>query len=156
MATLTSVNGDNRASEVASPAVKLDAAENKGKLRRLYDSYTIDAADEFGTSGLISMMTIPSGARIVDARFIAPASGATGICNIGWAAGATGAEAADDDGLFVLADPGGGAVDSKMSGTVAGYNKKFSEEVLVQIDVTEVTADSGGDTWQLEIFYVVD
>lgn len=156
MATLTSVNGAQRTNEIASPPVKLDVTLNKGKIRRLYDSYSIDAADELGTSGLISMMTIPAGARVVDARFVAPASGATGLVDIGWAASADGVEAADANGFFNQADPGAAAVDAKMGATLPGWNKKFSSPVLVQIDVTEITADSGGDTWHLEIFYVLE
>lgn len=156
MATLTTVNGVNATKRANVPSDKLPAQENYGRVRHLYDEYTVDTADEFGTSGLINAMKIPKGARIVEAHVVCPATGATGIFDIGWAAGAGGLEAADADGLFVGIDPGAAAVDARIAGTVAGWNKTFLEEVQVQIDCTEVTADMGTKKIALSVFIVVD
>lgn len=156
MATLTAVDGVNAASRKAEPSVKVEVSEQYGRVRRSYDSFAIDAADEFGTSGLIDMMKLPKGARIVDASLVMPASGATGIVDVGWDGGLNGDETADPNGIFAAADPGDAAVDAKLDKTLPGYNRKFVDEVLIQIDVTELTADAGGDTWELEIYYVVD
>ena len=157
MATLTEVKGANVALKENVPVDKLDVTTNYGRLRVLYDSYTVDAADEFGTDGLIRLFTIPKGARLVDFEVSMPAAGATGIFNIGWAAGADAVEAADDDGIIALVDPGAAAVNrQKMLSTVPGYMKKFSEAVEVQADCTEATAESGGDTFEFMALIVVD
>ena len=154
MATLTTVKGANTTLKENVPADKLDVTQSYGKLRVLYDSYTVDAADEFGTSGVIRLFTIPKGARLISCEASMPASGATGKFNLGWAASADGAEAVSANGIIALADPGEAAVDKQlMLSTVAGYMKKFAGEVEVQASFTEATADSGGDT--LEVMAIV-
>ena len=157
MATLTTVYGANATKrENQEPTAKIPANENYGRVRVLYDSYTVDAADEFGTSGIIKCMKIPKGARLLDAAVVCPAVGANGIFDIGWAAGATATEAAVGDGIFDGIDPGAAAVDARMLGTVGGWNKTFNEEVEVQIDCTEATANMGTLTIKLMLFIAVD
>ena len=163
MATLTTVKAANLTNKEAEPSVKIASNQEYGKLRVLYDSYTVDSADEFGTSGLIRMMTIPKGARLIEAEVSMPASGATGIFNLGWAAAdeedisGTTLEAADDNGIIALADPGGAALDrQKMLSTVPGYMKRFDGAVEVQIDWTEASADSGGDTVEVLLIISVE
>lgn len=156
MATLTTVNGVNATLRANVPSDKVASQQQYGTLRHLYEEYTVGAGDEFGTSGLITCMKIPKGARVVEARVVCPATGATGIFDIGWAAGATSVEAADADGLFVGIDPGAAAVDARMAGTVAAFNKTFAEEVQVQIDCTEATAAMATLKIALSIFIVVD
>lgn len=147
MATLTTVKGAQRTLQENVPSEKLSVSLNYGKLRILHDSYTVDAADEFGTDGLIRLFTIPKGARLIDFETTMPASGANGIFEIGWAAGADGVEAADPNGIATV-DPGDAAVErAKMLSSAPGYMKKFEEAVEVQADCTEATADSGGDTF---------
>ena len=111
MATLTEVKGANLTLEEQVPAEKINVGQAYGKLRVLYDSYTVDSADEFGTDGLIRLFTIPKGATLVDFEVSMPASGTTGIFDIGWAAGANGDEAADPNGIINQVDPGAAAVD---------------------------------------------
>lgn len=153
MATLTTVKGVNRTLQENEPSEMLDVTQNYGNLRILYDSYTVDSADEFGTDGLIRLFTIPKGARLVDFEFSCPATGATGIFDIGWAASkelnssGSPVEAADADGIIAQADPGAGAVNrQKMLSTAPGYMKKFNAAVEVQADCTEATDDAGGKT----------
>jgi len=156
MATLTTVYGANATlRDQTTPAVKIESQDD-GKIRSLYDSYAIDAGDEFGTSGLINLMKLPKGAKIVDYHIVMPASGATGIFDLGWAAGtgAGDAEAADANGLGAF-DPGDAALNSRATGVEPGYQKTFTQEVQIQADFTEVTADAGGDTLQVTIFYVI-
>ena len=150
---MTAYYGDQATNrDVTVPSVKLDVSLNHGRVRRAYDSITLSA--ELTTADTIDMMKLPAGARVVDARFIAPSDGTSGQYNIGWTSNGT--DAADADGLFALADTGAGAVDSKIGGTLAGYNKKFAAETLIQISVAEDTTASSGDTLELEVFYVVD
>ena len=157
MATLTTVKSDQVALSEAEPSVKLDVTVNYAKLRVLYGSYTVDAADEFGTDGLVRLFKIPAGGRLIDCEVSMAASGATGIFNLGWAASADAVEAADADGIIALADPGGAALNrQKMVSTVPGYLKKFASEVEVQVDWTEASADSGGDTLEVVAIIAVD
>lgn len=158
MSTLTTVYGvNNTKTNITLPTVKVPASEAGGRVRHLYDEYTPGTGDEFGTSGLIKMMTIPKGARVIDAQVVCPATGATGIFDIGWAASAeSGAVTADADGFFVGIDPGAAAVDANMAGTVAGWNKTFDEAVVVQVDCTEATASMATLTLKLSILYVLD
>jgi hypothetical protein len=157
MATLTTVNSSQYADAyVDVPSDKLKAADKHGVLRRAYGSYTVDAADEFGTSGLINMFKLPKGATLVYARVAMEAAGATGIFDVGWDGGTNSLETADPDGILASVDPGAAAVDALMPSTRPGYNKRFDDEVTIQVDWTEASADSGGDTLELECWYIVD
>lgn len=157
MATLTTVLGTNVTLKEAEPKSQIDASQEYGRVRVLYDSYSVDAADEFGTSGLIRLFKLPKGARLLDFEVSMPASGASGIFDIGWAASDDGTEAADADGIISQVDPGNAAVDRQaMLSTVDGYMKKFEAEVEVQADCTEATADAGGDTYEFRALIAVD
>jgi hypothetical protein len=157
MATLTTVLGANTTLKESVPSQALDITTNYAKLRILFDSYTVATADEFGTSGLIRLFKIPKGARLIDFEVSMPASGATGIFDIGWAASADGVEAADADGIIAQVDPGAAAVNrQKMLSTVPGYMKKFASEVEVQADCTEATADAGDDTYEFLAIIAVE
>lgn len=143
---------------VDEPSVKLDVTKQHGRVRRMYASITLAA--ELSVSDIIAIGKLPKGARVCDARAIAPVDGGgtpAGIANIGWAA--NGSDAADADGLFIGAsefDFGAGAIDNKLLGTAAGYNKKFAEETEIQAVVTEASAGSTGNVLEFEVFYVLD
>lgn len=158
MATLTTVHGANATlRDQTLPSVKLASQQNYGKLRVLYDSYTVDAADEFGTDGLVNLMKVPRGARVIDMHVVMPASGATGIFDLGWAAGSGSGdtEAADANG-FGAHDPGNAALDARMDGTEPGYQKTFTQEVQIQADWTEISADAGGDKLEVTLVIAVE
>lgn len=153
MATFYGVNATKR--DVSNPSQKIKVNEQHGRVRRAYDSYTLLA--EAALSDVIKMMKLPSGAKIVDARLIAPADGVTGQWDVGWEA--SGSVAADQNGLFdgsTEGDTGGGAVDSKLGGASPGYNQEFDEEAQISLTCIEATNGSSGDKLQLEVFYVVD
>lgn len=139
----------------SSPVVKIGASELYGKVRRSYDSYTLGA--ELSINDTIRLFKLPKGARLVDARLVAPSDGTTGQLDVGWEA--NGVDAADQDGIFAGAsegDTGGGAVDSKLAGTAAGWNKKFGAETEILITAAEATTASNGDTIEVEVFYIVE
>lgn len=157
MATLTTVKSDQLTDIESVPSEKVDVTQNYGRLRVLYGSYTVDTADEFGTDGLIRMFTIPKGARVIGGEISCPATGATGIFEVGWAADADAVETADPNGFWTSQDPGAAAVDAvRMSSTVPGYFKKFNAACEVQCDWTEASADAGTKTIECVIFIVVD
>ena len=163
MATLTTVKGVYRTLQENVPSEALDVTANYGRVRVLYDYYTVASADEFGTDGLIRLFNIPKGARVLDFEVSVEAAGATGIFDLGWAASAeldsdgVAVVAADADGFFAAVDPGAAAVNRQvMPSTRPGYMKKFDASVEVQADFTEVTADSGGDTFEFVCYIAVD
>jgi hypothetical protein len=164
MATLTTVKGTQMTTIEGGTGSKLDAGQNYGVLRVLYGSYTVDAADEFGTDGLVRLFTIPAGARLIDCEVSMEATGATGIFDLGWAASPevdpdTGSalEAADPDGIIQQVDPGAAAINrQKMPSTRPGYMKRFAGSVEVQADWTEVSADAGGDTLEVVAIIALD
>lgn len=163
MATLTEVKGVNVTLKEQEPAEKIESALEYGRLRVLYDSYAVDAADEFGTSGIIRLFNLPKGCRLVEFEVSMPAAGATGIFDIGWLASTETdengvvLEAADANGIAAAVDPGGGAIErQKMLSTVPGYMKRFAASVEVQADCTEATADAGGDTYEFMAIISVD
>lgn len=153
MATLYGVNATKR--DVTVPSVKIKVNEQHGRVRRAYDSYTLAA--EASIADLILMMKLPAGAKIVDARVIAPTDGTSGQWDVGWAAAGT--VLADQNGLFAGAaevDTGAGAIDSKLLGVAPGYNQEFDAEVQIQLYCLEATTASDTDVIELEVFYVVD
>lgn len=157
MATLTTVYGDQYTDAYQSePSVKLDVSLQGGRVRRAYGSYTVDAADEFGTSGLINMFKLPKGARLIECNFVSPDLGTTGIVDIGWDGGTNSGETADPNGIYAAQSVKAAAVDARMDRTLAGWNKKFDDEVSIQIDFTEATDAAAGLTIELEALYVVD
>lgn len=157
MSTLTTVYANNYiASLITQPPVKLDVQQHYGRVRHLYDKYTQATGDAFGTSGLINMMTLLIGMRLVDAINKCAATGATGQYEIGWAADAAAVEAADPDGIFTTQDPGAAAVGAHMLQSVPGWQKQFTANVVVQVDWTEAQADNGTGAVELALFVVID
>ncbi len=156
MSTLTTVYGaNNTIRDQTIPAPKLKASNNYGRLRILYDEYTLATGDNFGTSGLIKMMKIPAGAKLIQAHIHSPDLGTTGIVDVGYAASADGVEVADADGIFAQADCGGVALNAWMTDGAA-LGKEFAAEVEVQIDFTEASAGSGSRVIKLSLFIAVD
>ncbi len=139
---------------VTVPNAKLIPANQHGRLRRAYASYTLPGESTDGD--LIQMFKLPRGATIVYARFNAPNDGTAGIYDCGWDGGTNGLETADLNGIFSVLDTGAGAVDTLMVATIAGYNRKMADEVIIRLDTTETTIASVGDVLELEVWYVVD
>lgn len=149
--------GKNHTSAFQSePKENIVASESHGRVRRMYDEFTLSG--ELSLNDEILMMKLPPNAQLVDARLVAPSDGTTGQYDVGW--NTNGVDAADQNGIFAGAtegDTGGGAVDSKLLGTAAGYNKKFAAaETQIKLFVIEATTASDTDVLQLEVYYLVD
>lgn len=153
MATLYGANYE--AAYVTLPKSMIDAKEASGKLRILSDSITLSA--EVALNDVIVAGKLPPGAKVIDARFVAPSDGTTGQYDFGWASNGT--DAADSDGFFAGAtlDSGAGAVDAKMGGTAAGFLKEFADvETTIQFLCIEATTASSGDTLKWVVVYSVE
>lgn len=140
---------------VAVPSVKNDVTKWHGRVRCIKADITFAA--ELAVNDVIKIAKLPKGARLIDARVVAPVDAASGIYNLGWEA--NGDIIADPDGIFVGAsslDFGAAAVDAKMSGAIAGFGKKFEAETVISATVTEVSTDATGKTHQFVLFYLVD
>lgn len=155
MATLEGVNYAKINSE---PSVKVPEGETNGKPKVLYDKHVF-AGDVNAIGDIIKFGgLLPKGARVLEATVKCPSLGTTGILSLGWAAGADAVEAADADGLIVVAqlDAGGQAVLGKTTAASAGAGKQFAEAVQVQAIFTEASDDAAGKTIECWIEYVMD
>lgn len=134
------------------PASKLEPRELNGRVRRLSAEITLGA--EILTTAQVVMAKLPANAVIIEARLIAP-GGTGGTLNLGWAAGEN--EVADDNGIFA-AIAGNSAVDVTfdMSSATAAKNKKFSEEVDIELSASVDSVGWNGDLVELEIAYIID
>lgn len=138
MATVYGANATKRDNTV--PSQKIPAGEVRGIKRIAYDSYA--AAGALTSGDIIKLMKIPAGARVLHAEVVADDLGTTGTAKLGWAAGSSGAEAADDDGLVASIDLNAAAARTAMA-LEAGKFKEFSEEVQVQLVLTANTTAAG-------------
>lgn len=161
MATLTDTDlkSDIITNKEAQPQVFNKPNNDGGRVRFIRGIYAIDTDDELGVGAKIHMCDLPKGARVVNMYADAPDAGATGEAKIGWDAGYNSGETADDDGFYTADqfDPGDAAItNKKIDASRPGLYKAFDDRVKVELVVTEVTADSGGDTWAVNIWYVLD
>ncbi len=136
---------------VAVPSEKIAPGEQSGEIRSLYTEYTAPAATELATSDTLYLGKLPPGARVIGGQVKCPATGATGIFDVGYQA--NGVDSADLDAFVVGADPGAAAVAAQLAG--AGVGKKFTVETTVVLTPTEVTAALAGLTLQVWLNYVV-
>lgn len=138
---------------VTQPVSKLEPFEFGGRVRKLYASVTLGA--ELTTADVLNMAKLPANATPLRVHLIAP-GGTAGSLELGWAAGEA-IEAADADGL-IASFAGNAAVDEVMdiANQAAGYNKKFAEEVDVQLVATVNTTGWSGDLVEMEIEYIID
>ena len=149
MAEFLGLNATKRDSNV--PSEKINVNENGGRVRRSYDSFTPGV--ELSSGDKISMMKIPSGAKIIDARLIIPVAtggGPAGKVEVGFASDAN-ALYNDTEGDF-----GAGAIDAKMAGTSAAYNAVLASETLILMECTENSLVSVGSKFELEVFWTLD
>lgn len=140
----------------SSPAQKAGLGEYSGRLRVLWDSYTLGSGS-LTTSDTLFLMKIPGNARVMDAVVVSADLGGTGTMNIGWQAGATGAEAAAATGFYSALDLSGQAVIASLVevASASGAHKRFSEEVqVVMVPQASFSATSGSVS--LAIYYIMD
>lgn len=135
------------------PASQLQVDEFQGKVRRLYADITLSA--EIGTSDLVKLAKLPKGAVPIQAKILSVNGGSAGVIQVGWAAGANGDEAADADGIMGAISTAA-AVNDSLAWTDAGFNKRFAEEVELQISATTLTVGMSGELIQFELLYIMD
>ncbi len=131
------------------PSAKINPGEQSGEVKSLYAEFT--AAGELATTDTLYLGKLPPGARVIGGKIKCPASGATGIVDVGYQA--NGVDSADLNAFVEGADPGAAAVAAEVNG--AGVGKKFTVETTVVLTPTEVTAALVGLTLQVWLDYVV-
>jgi hypothetical protein len=152
MATLYGENATLR--DNSQPSQKIRSQEQHGRMRIAHDQISLSAA--LALNDEVIMMKLPAGAKIYEAELSTDDLGTTGVLDIGWEASSGGGEAADQDGLFAAVDVATAAVArQKMANSVAGFQKRFSEEVRVKVVATTATTATSGDI-KLSVWYVVD
>lgn len=154
MATLYGANATKR--DVTNPSVKIDACDERARVRMIYDAYTL--VGDLASGDLINFAKVPAGCRIVDVWvFFTDLDASGGTIDVGWAADSLAVETADDDGFIANADCTSADV-IKMSDNLAngaGQFKKFAAECQVQAKVdgdTDATTGSIG----VAVFYTLD
>jgi hypothetical protein len=131
------------------PSAKIPPGEQSGEIRSLYCEYVATA--ELATTDTLYLGKLPPGARVIGGQIKCPATGATGIFDVGYQA--NGVDVADLDAFVVGADPGAAAVAAQLAG--AGVGKKFTVETTVVLTPSEITAALTGLTVQVWLNYVV-
>src|SRR5687767_9212043 len=101
---MATIKGVNRTYLTSTPPSKVPAGEAGGRVRVIYDTYEITA--DVASGDVLEMGSlIPQGARVLDVVLGADDLDASGgTLDVGWAAGASGAEVADPDGFLANAD----------------------------------------------------
>lgn len=148
---------------VTKPSTKVGIGDINGIVKRMYFDYTITAAPT--AADTIKLGKLPIGARVFDAALKFPDLGSTGVLELGWAASDSGAqgtaETADADGFMAAVDVNAAADLVTMnqqqlaSGALAGYLKKFTAAVDVEIYVTTAWTVTSG-TIKGYVEYIVD
>lgn len=137
------------------PSQKVDASDNGGRVRCIYDKFTLTAALSAGDVVYMGSK-IPAGARVVDAMLVYDQLDASGgDADLGWLASDDGAESASVNGLIDGADVTSAGATRATNG--AGIGKKF--ESAVQL-VVEAQAAGGWDQTsgdiQMFVYYTLD
>ncbi len=140
----------------ASPPDYAQPNERGGKVRCLYDKFTVSA--DMAAADIIHFGKIPKGARVLEVVLkSADLDASGGTVDVGWAAGAGGVETGDADGF--LDDVDVTSADTfKMTddlANAAGLYKEFSEEVDVIVTTDGDTDATSGDI-ELCVWYVLD
>ena len=155
MATVDSTNLD-QTQLVKTP--KLDKGLKNGRIKVLQDEYTFPA-DAFAANDEINSISLPKGAKIIDAEVMAPSLGTTGIFSMGLRASldADGNTLAEDaDSLVASADFGGAAARQRMGSAEAALDQKLGDEAQVFLTCTEVTTAAEDLVLKWKVYYVVD
>lgn len=140
---------------VTVPNGKLNPEDLNGRVRRAYAEFTLSA--ELSSGDIVKMIRLPANANIIDAGFDCPAA-TSGTLDIG-VADADGSGSNDDDDAIFAALNISSAIDgnTRLDWDSAGHNLKVNKEMDVQILADGVaTVGASGDTWKLEVLYVID
>jgi hypothetical protein len=117
------------------PSEKIPKGEQYGRVHVAYDEFTVTEA--IATADNISMMKLPAGSRVIDAKITFSALSNSGVLLVGTAA-----------------DPNA-YLDAVAVNAEAGALVQNSAETQVLITATTATSATSG-TIRLAIFYVVD
>ena len=151
------LSGVNRTLSDAIPSSKIGTRDQQGRVRVLYDEYTLAA--ELTGQDVIKLMKIPAGAKVYDVILQSPqlgSGGGNGALSVGIQASSL--HSADSQLFASVVEAGSAAIDYAMSSdqSVAGNASVFNDEVQVVITADE-TSDAGiGDKIKLWIYYVKD
>lgn len=140
---------------ITNPPAMVDQGESGGKVKCVYDSYTLPASViDTGDVVILGAAKIPKGAKVVDATLKCDSLGTTGILVLGYAASDDAVEAADVD-AFITADAGGQAVMGKPAAGAAGIFKEFAADVKLRLGCTEISTNTDVKI-DVAVFYILD
>jgi hypothetical protein len=140
-----------------NPTAKAGVGEQGGLMKIAYDSITFTT--DLTTSDTLYLMKLPKGARLLDCVAKFSDLGSTGLFNIGWQAGATGAETANASGFFSSLDVKTAADVLSARDNAASpafMHKQLLEEVQVVVVPSESTNSATSGTFSLHVEYIID
>ncbi len=133
---------------LSNPAVPVAQGESGGKVKCLYDSYTLPTAViDVGDKIVMGGLKLPAGARVVDATLKCASLGTTGILTLG--------VEGTQDAFIASADAGGQAVLAKPAAGAVGILNKYTTEQQVIVGCTEISTNNNVKI-EVAVFYVLD
>lgn len=153
MATFYGSNATLRDNTV--PSKKIAGMDNGGRIRSMYDSFSLSAA--LSTGDVINMMKIPAGARVLEVILSSPDldSSTAATLSAGWTA--TSVDSAQATGFINTVDVHTAAKVARMTDVAGalGLYKQFGAETQVQVQVTAAGNATSG-TIQCELIYSLE
>lgn len=157
MAVLYGVNATKL--RVNNPPELSGVGEAGGRMRVIYDTYTLTADTTGGTDTLRMGCLIPKGARVMEVQVkSADLDGSGGTLDVGWEASADGVESASAAGFLSNIDVASAADVFFMSDNAAspaGLHKQFAAAVQPVI-AFDGDCDATSGSISIAIWYVVD
>lgn len=156
MAILYGVNATKL--RVNNPPELAGVGEQGGRMRVIYDTYTLAADATGGTDTLRMGGLIPKGARIMEVMVkCADLDGSGGTLNVGWEASADAVESAEAAGFLSAIDVTTADVFmmSENAGAPAGLHKQFTAACQPVIAFAGDT-DATSGAISIAIWYVLD
>ena len=153
---MTEVNSINYAKSVAVPVVKANPGETNGRVKCLFDKYTLAAA--ITAADIINCSKLPVGAKVLSAEIRSDDMGGAGQFSVGYAD--NGVDDADADAFVNNVDAGDANAFARNGSDAAaalaesGIYKRFTAETQVTITCEETTTAITGSIY-LAIRYVL-
>ena len=153
---MADVNGLNYAQTLDLKAPKVDPGEKNGRIKILQEKFTFAA--ELTALDVVLGMNLPKGAKIVDAKMIAPAGFTAGTFSLGLGATTDSSDVAivEDLNSIILATNFAAAARADMSPASPMWGVKLGSEAQLKAECTVTTTGATGLDLFMQVEYVVD
>lgn len=137
------------------PVSNVDAKSFGGRIRALYDEFTVTAA--LALNDKIYMGRLPKGAKIIEVVLASTDLGSTGDVDVGYEYVDSASGTSDPDAFLDGVDVNAAAVTHVMSAkaNMAGFGVEMAGEAYALITMSEAS-DATSGTIKLCIYYTID